>query len=131
MNLPRSPVSSFGPLPLVIGVVGHRDLRDDDVPTLQAQVHDIARELRELYPSTPLLILSALAEGADRLVARVALELGAGLIVPLPLPRAWYEEDFESSKSRAEFAELLNRAEHYFELPPIGDFTEEQLRAKG
>ncbi|HEY4403702.1 MAG TPA: hypothetical protein VGN55_03535, partial [Xanthobacteraceae bacterium] len=61
-------------LPLVIGVTGHRDLREQDVARLEAEVAGIIARLRHDYleddGETPIIVLSALAEGADRLVAR-------------------------------------------------------------
>jgi 16S rRNA U1498 N3-methylase RsmE len=53
-------------------------------------------------PHTPLILLSALVEGADRLVARVALELGVHFIVPLPMPRDIYETDWQSFSTSAQ-----------------------------
>src|SRR3982075_228065 len=104
-------------LPLVIGVTGHRDLRDEDVPKLEAEVARIIAGLRRDYlkddGETPIIVLSALAEGADRLVARVALAQGARLIAPLPLPAAEYRRDFEPGLkpgNAAEFDELLAHA---------------------
>jgi len=117
--------------PLVIGVTGHRDLRDEDRIHLAAKVKEILLDLRKDYPATPLVVISALAEGADRLVAEVALapDVGARVVAPLPLPLAMYEQDFESvtvletplatvaieRSSREEFRELLARTE-WFEL---------------
>src|ERR1700704_5759523 len=104
-------------LPLVIGVTGHRDLRDEDVPRLEAKVAAIIARLRHDYLAddveTPIIVLSALAEGADRLVARVALAQGARLIAPLPMPREEYRRDFEPGLkpgNAAEFDELLAQA---------------------
>jgi hypothetical protein len=104
-------------LPLVIGVTGHRDLREEDVPRLEAEVARIIARLRLDYlegdGETPIIVLSALAEGADCLVARVALEHGARLIAPLPLPPAEYRRDFEPGLkpgNAAEFDALLARA---------------------
>ncbi len=110
-------MQSQGILPLIIGITGHRDLRPEDVPRLEAIVREILRELKDLYPHTPLLILSPLGEGADRLVARVGLSEGAALCVPLPMPRDCYEDEFENDASRAEFDALLARAKHVFTLP--------------
>src|SRR5437016_2401877 len=45
--------------------------------------------------AAPIIGLSSLAEGADRLVARVALAYGAKLIAPLPMPPDEYRRDFE------------------------------------
>jgi hypothetical protein len=112
--------SGLGPLPLMIGVTGHRDLRGEDREALETRVQDIFTEMRTRYPSTPLVLLSPLAEGADRLVARVALKNGARLIVPLPMPRELYEIDFEAPTSRAEFNALLQQAEGCFALPLHG-----------
>jgi hypothetical protein len=104
-------------LPLVIGVTGHRDLRDQDVPDLERQVAAIINELRHDYlgrdGETPIIILSSLAEGADRLVARVALAQGARLVAPMPLPIEEYRRDFEpglKAGNMAEFDALLEQA---------------------
>ena len=86
-------------LPLVVGVTGHRDLREQDVPQLEREVAAIIARLRHDYlrddAETPIIILSSLAEGADRLVARVGLAHGAHLVAPLPLPVEEYRRDFE------------------------------------
>jgi hypothetical protein len=104
-------------LPLVIGVTGHRDLRDQDMPRLEQEVAAIIGGVRRDYlggdRETPIIVLSALAEGADRLVARVALKEGARLIAPLPLPLEEYRRDFEpglKSGNMAEFDALLSQA---------------------
>ena len=109
--------------PLVIGVTGHRDLRPDDVERLKGVVRGVLGELKAEYPSTPMVMLSPLAEGADRLVAEVALEMGARLVVPLPMPQEMYEKDFQSPESLAQFRRLLARAEHCISMPepPDGD----------
>ena len=119
------------PLPLVIGVTGHRDLREEDREPLEAQVRRIFVELRSRYRSTPLLLLSALAEGADRLVARVALEQGVHLVVPLPLSQALYEKDFQTRASRDEFNKLLEQAEWHFKLPLLKGVSEEEVPEQG
>jgi len=105
-----------GLLPLIIGVTGHRDLDRAHYPVYRARIVEFLAHLRRQYPSTPLRILSSLAEGADRLAAEVALEQGSELLVPLPLEPAEYERDFP--ESTAEFRALLQRvpAEHVFVL---------------
>src|SRR5262249_35641249 len=130
-ELPMPTPTTHGPLPLVLGVTGHRDLRDADRPALEAQVRGVFTDLRERYPATPPLLLSSLAEGADRLAARVALECGARLVVPLPLPRDLYESDFSAPNSRQEFDDLLGRAEQVFELPLVAGNTADSVRSDG
>ncbi len=120
-----------GPLPLAISVTGHRDLRDQDLPLLEEKIRDVFHEISARYPHTPLLLLSPLAEGADRMAARIGLEFGARLIVPLPLPRDLYEQDFETQASRREFADLLKEADQWFEMPYVDNNTREDVGIDG
>jgi len=108
---------SLDRVPLVVGVTGHRDLRLQDIPALESQVGAVIQRLRNDYlgasTETPLVLISALAEGADRLAARVALANGMRLIAPLPLPCDEYRRDFEPGLkpgAAAEFDELLSQA---------------------
>jgi hypothetical protein len=135
-------------LPLVIGITGHRDLRDQDVPRLEEEVAAVIAGLRRDYldndKETPIIVLSALAEGADRLAARVALAHGARLIAPLPMPLEEYRRDFEPGLKPgniAEFDSLLEQAIaapvmplHGASLQALGtdiDERNEQYRAVG
>jgi hypothetical protein len=63
-----------------------------------------------------LQVISPLAEGADRLVARAAIEEGATLIAPLPFTRQAYVKDFDDAASRADFFALLEQAGEIIEL---------------
>jgi len=120
-----------GTLPLIIGVTGHRDLLADHVPSLESAIGELFAGLRERYPCSSLVLLSPLAEGADRLAARVALKAGIRLIVPLPMPRSVYELDFATAASRAEFAELFDRAESCINLPLLPGSSPEAIRTPG
>ncbi|MGB9430531.1 MAG: hypothetical protein WCC11_11765 [Gammaproteobacteria bacterium] len=108
--------TTTGPLPLVIGVTGHRDLAQQDIPHIQESLAVLFACLRRQYPHTPLRLLSPLAEGADRLVAKVALEHGAELVVPLPMPEAEYRKDFPHTLS--EFDALKAQASIVYTPPP-------------
>ncbi len=99
-----------GRVPIMIGVTGHRNV-DTRNEALHGTIREQCRALRSEYPSTPFVILSGLAEGADRLVARIAMEeMGAALVAVLPMPAEDYERDFESDVSKTEFRDLLARA---------------------
>ena len=115
-------------IPLVLGVTGHRDLRPEDRDRLKDKVRSVLQDLQTEFARRPLLLLSPLAEGADRLVAEVALELGAELIAPLPLPREEYEKDFETEASRSEFAHQLGQARAWFDLPLVEGNTLQNIR---
>ncbi len=73
-------------------------------------------QLKQDFPGLPLVVLSALAEGGDQLVAEEALAAGATLIAPLPLPRALYMDDFSSAAVRSLFEVLCDQAS-VVELP--------------
>lgn len=95
---------------LTIGVTGHRDLHADEIPVLRNIVRDFFLKLRSEFPDLDLQLITPLAEGSDRLVTDVALELGIELIVPLPMPQADYEEDFSSPEAVEEFRSSLAKA---------------------
>ncbi len=106
-----------GPLPLVLGITGHRDLRKEDDGHLRKSVRAVFDELAGEYPHTPMQLISGLAEGADRLVAEVALERGIALIACLPMEKTAYLADFADEESRREFDALLAKAARVIELP--------------
>lgn len=97
-------------LPLVVGVTGHRDVNLDRTADAETHVRAFFDSLRSAYPSTPIVLLSSLAEGADRIVARTALECGAQLYVVLPMQSSLYEKDFQSAQSVDEFWKLMARS---------------------
>ncbi|MFM1896143.1 MAG: hypothetical protein RLZZ385_1217 [Pseudomonadota bacterium] len=113
-------------LPLVVAVTGHRDLVEQEIPLIRTRVKSLFEELKTRYPFNALTVMSPLAEGADMLVAEVAVEMSLPLIVPLPKPRAAYLQDFRDDGSRQRFQELCQQASDVFELagmpppPPAG-----------
>jgi len=99
-----------------IGVTGHRILAE--LEKIDAGVEESIRKIERTFPDEPLTCISALAEGADRIVARhVLTRTGARLIVALPLPESDYINDFASEGSRAEFFSLLHRAQQVVQMP--------------
>jgi len=76
----------------------------------EVTAHATAPRAAGIYAPGPphLRIISPLAEGADRLVARAGLALGYQLDAPLPFAQSDYEKDFPAS--RDEFRELLAQA---------------------
>ncbi|RZA21394.1 MAG: hypothetical protein EOP93_03050 [Lysobacteraceae bacterium] len=95
---------------LSVGLTAHRDLVPAEEPRLRAQARGFLLRLQRDFPDLPLRLISALAMGGDQLVAEEALALGIELIVPLPLPQAEYEDDFQDEDSLARFRALLARA---------------------
>ena len=99
-----------GRAPILIGVTGHRNIHPGDTKLSDAVKAECAR-LRKHYKHSPFVVLSSLAGGADRLVARVAMEeLSAEQIAVLPMPQNEYERDFLIEELKAEFRSFLSRA---------------------
>ncbi len=102
--------------PLRIGVTGHRVLADTDLVT--AGIEKALARIEGSQPGRPLIVVTALAEGADRLVAEAVLRRpGARLEAVLPLPRFDYLQDFLSPASKEDFLRLVDRADFVTELP--------------
>ena len=126
------------PFTFRIGVTGHRELDKPD--DLREPIREAIFRLLTLVPTAPgtglaLVVVSALAEGADRLVAEEVLAAGAGQLIPrdvsaagddhkmvpgtvladletrlevaLPLPVDDYLEDFKTEESKEEFRYLF------------------------
>jgi hypothetical protein len=109
-----TPMTPSGSVPLIIGVTGHRNIPASAITALEQSVARVFKELKDAAPDTPMVLLSPLGEGADRLVAGVALSMGIGLISPLPLAPAEYQSDFAEPASKQEFSGLLQRAQRWF-----------------
>ena len=110
-------------LALRVGITGSRNLANADHARLEAAtgsvlddiakaVHESAsdRSIGKFYSDAkPILtLISPLAEGADRLVASLAIERKWRLAAPLPFARMEYERDFTDTLK--EFCSLLEVA---------------------
>lgn len=118
-------------LPLIVAVTGHRDLLASEIPAIRARVKGLLSWLGAQYPHRRLRVMSALAEGADRLAAEEALALGIDLTVCLPMPQALYLDDFETAASRAGFESLCAQASDVFELPLVRGQSLDQVAVPG
>lgn len=113
--------------PVVVGVTGHRParLRDADAALLRARIREVLDRIATATGVSPV-ILSPLAEGADRLVAWTALRAGLPLHCVLPFPRDVYARDFPTASSREDFAALLDAAAIVVELDGSAATPEER-----
>ena len=116
---------------LRVGVTGHRchRLLQMDEPLLRQRVYDVLEWLIAHEGSAANLslfgldgvcgsvaVISALAEGADQLVAEEALRLGCALRCSLPFERDEYAADFAVPAAQEEYRALLAKAEGVVEL---------------
>ena len=102
------------PVRVMVGVVGHRTVAADD--RLRASVTRAVERIleaatRESGQPVVICVLTAGAEGADRVVTRHILdEYEAELELTLPMPVGDFVMDFETEESKREFEELRQRA---------------------
>jgi hypothetical protein len=115
----------------MVAVTGHRELVPSELPGLRKLVAAFFEDLRERYPDRNVAVMSSLAEGADRLVAETAIELGIALTVLLPMPRDSYLSDFTAPGSREQFSRLCAAAVDVFELPLVQGSTLEAISTPG
>lgn len=104
--------TSSASLPIVVGITGHRNINAEDAPTLRRSIESIFDELLE-FAAGPIRLVSPLAEGADQLVAELALARGFECVAPLPMEPGTYELEFSSDVTRETFRSQLERSSWY------------------
>jgi len=90
----------------VVGITGHRDVDPSELNNAHVAVTGFLTTLRKHLPDTEIIVMSGLADGADRIAVRAALELDMLVRAVLPMEQKDYENDF-SPKSAEEFRALL------------------------
>src|SRR5512134_766457 len=117
-------------VPLLVGVVGHRDLVPEEIPAIRIATERLLRAIRDRQPDVPVNLLSAQAEGADLLVAEVAQELGIGIIAVLPYSSSQCRADLASDAARAAFDRTMARAERLELAPAAGEVADDSERSR-
>ena len=100
-----------------IGVTGHRKLPPKRLPSLTAEIQAFYQEQTARYGAENITVLSPLAEGADTLCAKLALDAGLRLVAPLPMSAKEYRRDF-SGPAAVAFDNLLLLAGEVLVAPP-------------
>ena len=88
---------------VTVGVTGHSDIIASEESSIVTRFVRLVDKLREDYPNLNIRILTGLAEGADQLIAKLAIRLSnAGCpiqpVAILPMPLAEYRSDFSADK---------------------------------
>lgn len=110
------------PLGFGVGIVGHRADRIGNAAKVRACIGEVlaavdaalglvAQDGVHAQGRVQLQLVSALAEGSDRIAATAALDTGYALDVVLPFASEEYARDFSDEASRAEFDGLIERAQ--------------------
>jgi hypothetical protein len=111
------PVDNSIHISLIVGVTGHRDIVDKDIPDIRTK---ICVELDRIGADTtnvrPIL-LSGLAEGGDQMVAEEALKRNWEVYAIFPMPFADYLADFTTDDKRKTLINLKDRCAAVHEIP--------------
>ncbi|GAB6036984.1 hypothetical protein JCM15519_15430 [Fundidesulfovibrio butyratiphilus] len=121
-------------IPLVVAVTGHRDIDPIHDEKLLSCIKSRLKTIRKQYRHTPIRCLSGLAEGADMIFARAALEMGCELVAVLPGSADHFEKDFDApahphrkpQELRREFRTLLQSCVETFTIPLPPRFEDNQ-----
>jgi hypothetical protein len=113
--------TTHGPLPLVVGVTGHVDLQPDAHEAVAASVRNLLESLVNCFGNSEIWVMTALAEGADQLVAEAAQALHLPLVAVLPMPLDDYERTLQTDAGRKRLHTLWSEAALRMELPWIDD----------
>jgi hypothetical protein len=99
-----------------LGVSGHRFL--DEEQKLSRGIDAALNTIAQTFGDQSFRVISALAEGADRLIARRVLKRKySTLTILLPLPEDEYLNDFGTETSQKEFQSFLGQADQIIQLP--------------
>jgi len=113
-------------IPVIFAVTGHRDICKEAIPQIKKTIKDIFESFQKRYPSTPTILISALAEGADMLVAEVAIECGVELHAMLPYQEEIYLKSFKDSENIKIFNKLKSKASKVEVISDINKYSAEE-----
>jgi hypothetical protein len=117
-----------------VGVTGHLNFKREKALELSSRIETALERVRSFClpsfdRSVVLTAVSALAEGADRLVAKAILSTEGGrLEAVLPFEVGIYTKDFKSDESKREFRTLCHEASSVTlapSIPPAAEKDEE------
>jgi hypothetical protein len=124
-NLALGLNSDPGVIPLLIGIVGHRDPKPETILDIAGKFESILESIISICPNTPIWMLNGLASGMDTIAAEVFLKTARladakdkhtrcttvdRLYAVLPKCQNKYIKDFETIEQRLLLQKLLNRS---------------------
>jgi len=108
------------PARIFIGVTGHRKLENE--AGLKLKIQEVLNQIKNRLPVLKntryeSILISSLAEGADRIIAHETLNLpGFQLNAVLPFELEEYLKDFREPDSVNEIMEMISTADHVIQL---------------
>lgn len=104
-------------VPFFIGVVGHRQLRLEEISRLQQEFDAHIQSLLKKLRNTRIIVLTGNAEGADWIPQASKFRDQFSICAVLPFAKDEYVKDFPTKKQRAEFDQALNQCDHVLVSP--------------
>ncbi|MCH5179829.1 MAG: hypothetical protein J1F32_01265 [Erysipelotrichales bacterium] len=105
-------------IPIVIGIVGHRDVDLRFQKEIENKIDDAIKNIKEISPNSPLVVLTGLAKGADQIAAKIAIQNGAKLYIALPMNEEDYLNNIDFTfESKENYFKLKNDAIETFVVP--------------
>ena len=104
-------------VPFFVGVVGHRQLRLEEIPRLQQEFDAHIQSLLKKLRNTRIIVLTGNAEGADWIPQASKFRDQFSICAVLPFAKDEYVKDFPTKKQRAEFDQALNQCDYVLVSP--------------
>ena len=104
-------------VPFFVGVVGHRQLRLEEIPRLQQEFDAHIQSLLKKLRNTRIIVLTGNAEGADWIPQASKFRDHFSICAVLPFAKDEYVKDFPTKKQRGEFDQALNQCDYVLVSP--------------
>ncbi|MGM0843649.1 MAG: hypothetical protein ACQEUT_01630 [Bacillota bacterium] len=108
-----------------IGITGHRKILESSIDQIEEELDRFFKEIKAEHQDKKWILQTPLAEGADRMAARIAVKNDFALHVLLPFEKEEYMKDFTTSESLAQFEELCQTAVSLL-VPKLSSFSIEK-----
>lgn len=106
-------------IPINIGITGHRDISPHKIEEYVSEVKAILSHIQNKYPNTKIQVLAGMAEGADLLCAKVALDLGYAVVAVLPMNKVDFIKTYNNPNKIAVFEEVFSKVGKIIDLSLI------------
>lgn len=107
--------------PFFVGLVGHRALRLEEIPAIQKEFDEHISRLLKNLKSTRIIVLTSLAEGADRLVQTSKHRDRISVCAVLPFSQKEYAKDFTSRQSSLNLKKALSDCDYAIVCPEANE----------
>ncbi len=115
---------------LKIGITGHRDLLESEIPSYKQQIEDYITKLQNENQDKELVLITPIASGADTIFAQVGIKIGLRYQIVLPFDQDLYEMDF-NDEELIEFRNLIKGASKVETIDMFDGNTRENIKEYG